>query len=255
MYRPYRSRLSAIVGALAALASVGVLAGTPPQAVLAAPGTTDLQPPQGPVKANTPSQAAPKAIAPAQPASQPASTPAPAPAATQPTRPAVTQPAQQATPAATAVSTVKRATEAMPAPGASLQSVREAHGPSEADELTALQRQLVVWKAKAELAKYQAEVKRAEQASTAATIAPTAPGQVAGQAPAPTPMRSPSAADSTRLVSLRAFDGRYSAVLDVDGKQMPVRAGDTIEDGWKVGSIDETGVKLVNNKRVRVLRP
>ena len=60
MYRPYRSRLSAIVGALAALASVGVLAGTPPQAVLAAPGTTDLQPPQGPVKANTPSQAAPK---------------------------------------------------------------------------------------------------------------------------------------------------------------------------------------------------
>ncbi|MNT23126.1 Type IV pilus biogenesis [compost metagenome] len=71
----------------------------------------------------------------------------------------------------------------------------------------------------------------------------------------PTGGASPRLSDGTRLVSLRAFDGHYNAILDVDGRTVPVQAGDTLDGGWKVVSIDDAGVRLANGKRVRTLRP
>ncbi|MNL84725.1 Type IV pilus biogenesis [compost metagenome] len=63
------------------------------------------------------------------------------------------------------------------------------------------------------------------------------------------------AAEAPRLVALRAFDGQFNAVVEVNGRTVPVVAGDALDGGWKVVSIDDRGVKLANGKRVRTLRP
>ncbi|MDK3022939.1 type IV pilus biogenesis protein PilP [Cupriavidus taiwanensis] len=133
---------------------------------------------------------------------------------------------------------------------------------TESSELAVLQSQLALWKAKAEIAKYKAEVKRADDSLVAAPAGAT-PGagvasiSLAGPMPAGgAAERAPRlAAEAPRLVSLRAFDGHYNAVVDVSGRTMPVQAGDTLDGGWKVVSIDGGGVKLANGKRVRTLRP
>ncbi|MGX6566072.1 type IV pilus biogenesis protein PilP [Cupriavidus necator] len=133
---------------------------------------------------------------------------------------------------------------------------------TDAPELAALQSQLALWKARAEIAKYKAEVKRSEESMTAAPAGAPQPGgapSISLTGPMPTGgtiERSPRvSSDGTRLVSLRAFDGRYNAILDVGGRAVPVQAGDTLDGGWKVVGIDDAGVKLANGKRVRTLRP
>ncbi|KUE86497.1 pilus assembly protein PilP [Cupriavidus necator] len=121
-----------------------------------------------------------------------------------------------------------------------------------------MQSQLALWKARAEIAKYKAEVKRAEDSITAAPAGAPQPGgapSISLTGPMPTGGASPRLSDGTRLVSLRAFDGHYNAILDVDGRTVPVQAGDTLDGGWKVVSIDDAGVRLANGKRVRTLRP
>ncbi|QBY56492.1 type IV pilus biogenesis protein PilP (plasmid) [Cupriavidus oxalaticus] len=134
--------------------------------------------------------------------------------------------------------------------------------PTDAPELAALQSQLALWKARAEIAKFKAEVKRAEDSMVAAP-AGAAPGagvpSVSLGGPMPTggvaeraPLLAPEA---PRLVSLRAFDGHYNAVVDVSGRTVPVQTGDMLDGGWKVVSIDDGGVKLANGKRTRTLRP
>ncbi|WP_243736896.1 type IV pilus biogenesis protein PilP [Cupriavidus sp. L7L] len=134
--------------------------------------------------------------------------------------------------------------------------------PTDAPELAALQSQLALWKARAEIAKFKAEVKRAEDSLVAAPPG-AAPGagvpSVSLGGPMPTGgvgERAPRLApEAPRLVSLRAFDGHFNAVVDVSGRTVPVQAGDTLDGGWKVVSIDDGGVKLANGKRVRTLRP
>lgn len=59
---------------------------------------------------------------------------------------------------------------------------------------------------------------------------------------------------SIRAVAVNAFDGRYNAVLDVDGKTITVRVGEAVADGWKVSAITETSVTIVNGKQARILR-
>lgn len=134
--------------------------------------------------------------------------------------------------------------------------------PTDAPELAALQSQLALWKARAEIAKFKAEVKRAEDSMVAAPPG-AAPGagvpSVSLGGPMPTggvAERAPRLApEAPRLVSLRAFDGHFNAVVDVSGRTVPVQAGDTLDGGWKVVSIDDGGVKLANGKRTRTLRP
>lgn len=136
--------------------------------------------------------------------------------------------------------------------------------PSDASELAVLQSQIAVWKARAEIAKYKAEVRRAEDSLAAAPAGVPAPP--VGGAPSISlagPMPSSGVAErgprlapeAPRLISLRAFDGHYNALMDVNGRTVPVQAGDTLDGGWKVVSIDDGGVKLANGKRVRALRP
>ncbi|MFS8981445.1 type IV pilus biogenesis protein PilP [Cupriavidus necator] len=171
---------------------------------------------------------------------------------------AVVAPAQS--PMATA------STASMVPPASAAAAATEAAQPSrhtDAPELAVLQSQLALWKARAEIAKFKAEVKRAEESLTApAAGAPSAAGgapsiSLTGPMPAGgIAERAPRmASESTRLVSLRAFDGHYNAVVDVGGRTLPVQAGDTLDGGWKVVSIDDGGVKLANGKRVRTLRP
>ncbi|GLC91960.1 hypothetical protein Tamer19_13680 [Cupriavidus sp. TA19] len=134
--------------------------------------------------------------------------------------------------------------------------------PTDAPELAALQSQLALWKARAEIAKLKAEVKRAEDSMVAAPAgAPPGAGVASISLGGAMPSggiaeRAPRLAPETpRLVSLRAFDGHYNAVVDVSGRTAPVQAGDILDGGWKVVSIDDGGVKLANGKRVRTLRP
>ncbi|WP_218959603.1 type IV pilus biogenesis protein PilP [Cupriavidus sp. IK-TO18] len=147
-------------------------------------------------------------------------------------------------------------------PGAPPVEAAQPSRPTDAPELAALQSQLALWKARAEIAKFKAEVKRAEDSMVAAP-AGVPPGagvpSVSLGGPMPTggvAERAPRLApEAPRLVSLRAFDGHYNAVVDVSGRTVPVQAGDSLEGGWKVVSIDDGGVKLANGKRVRTLRP
>ncbi|WP_223999967.1 type IV pilus biogenesis protein PilP [Cupriavidus pinatubonensis] len=153
----------------------------------------------------------------------------------------------------------------MPAATSSGSAGEAAQAPrhTDAPELAALQAQIALWKARAEIAKYKAEVKRAEDSLTAAA-AGAAPSSGAPAISLAAPM--PTAAgigdrvkglspESHRLVSLRAFDGHYNAIVDVNGRTVPVQPGDALDGGWKVVSIDDGGVKLANGKRVRTLRP
>ncbi|WP_434034696.1 type IV pilus biogenesis protein PilP [Cupriavidus sp. a3] len=133
---------------------------------------------------------------------------------------------------------------------------------TDAPELAALQSQLALWKARAEIAKFKAEVRRAEDSMVAAPAGvPSGAGLPSISLGGPMPTggvaeRAPRLApEAPRLVSLRAFDGHYNAVVDVSGRTVPVQAGDSLDGGWKVVSIDDGGVKLANGKRTRTLRP
>ncbi|SCU77603.1 conserved exported hypothetical protein [Cupriavidus necator] len=134
---------------------------------------------------------------------------------------------------------------------------------TDAAELAVLQSQITLWKARAEIAKYKAEVKRAEESLTAAPAgAPPAAGvpssiSLAGPMPAGgIAERGPRlVSEAPRLVSLHGFDGHYNAMVDVNGRMVPIQAGDALDGGWKVMNIDASGVKLANGKRVRTLRP
>lgn len=131
-----------------------------------------------------------------------------------------------------------------------------------AKELESLQAEIPLWKAKAEIAKYRAEVAKAEQ-SMGGTLGAPLPISGAGQllqGPMPNAMPARPApsvdrgeADGMRLVTLRAFDGRFDALVDFGGNVLTVRAGDSVGP-WKVTTIDSAGVKLTSGKRVRTLR-
>ncbi|CAG9180266.1 hypothetical protein LMG23992_04191 [Cupriavidus laharis] len=166
--------------------------------------------------------------------------------------------AAQAFPQASAAS-LTPATGSASAAGEAVQAQRHTDAP----ELAALQAQIALWKARAEIAKYKAEVKRAEDSltATAAGGAPS-PGVGAISLAAPMPVGSATgdrakgfSSEAPRVVSLRAFDGNFNAIVDVNGRMVPVQPGDALEGGWKVVAIDEGGVKLANGKRVRTLRP
>jgi type IV pilus biogenesis protein PilP len=142
----------------------------------------------------------------------------------------------------------------VPAASPGTQSGPSARG-SESDELANLQRQIPLWKARAEIAKYQADVRKSDPVSgLSAPLPGAATPVVQGQAPVPA-MVAPVQAEGPRALSLRAYDGKYSAVVEVNGQATTVRTGDTLEGGWKVASVDGAGIKLVNGKRVRMLRP
>uniref|UniRef100_UPI003BEEB637 type IV pilus biogenesis protein PilP n=1 Tax=Burkholderia arboris TaxID=488730 RepID=UPI003BEEB637 len=55
------------------------------------------------------------------------------------------------------------------------------------------------------------------------------------------------------LRSITAFDGRYRAVIEANGRVYDVAAGDRIDGGWVVRSIGDTRVTLANGKKSRTI--
>lgn len=159
---------------------------------------------------------------------------------------------------AAAVSTKRDSTSEAANSSAGVETVQPGRM-TEASELAALQSQHALWKVKAEIAKLKAEVRRNEESVGLATAMPPVGSGVSLQSPMPMqrPIERVAAAspNAPRLLSVRAFDGDYTAVLEIGGHTTPVQAGDTLEGGWQVVTIGDDGVKLANGKRIRMLRP
>jgi type IV pilus biogenesis protein PilP len=67
------------------------------------------------------------------------------------------------------------------------------------------------------------------------------------------PMAGFRASDGIEVLSIKAYEGRFVASIDVGGRVQDVRRGDKLDGGWSVSAIDDSTVKLTRNGRVRVL--
>jgi type IV pilus biogenesis protein PilP len=127
---------------------------------------------------------------------------------------------------------------------------------SPTDELASLQSQIPIWKAKAEIAKYRADIRNADtaqQGGTSSLNAPLPPAQLPTALPAPARAAAP-ASEAIRVVSIRGYKGQYAASLDVDGTVVSAQAGDVIDGNWTVTSVSDTQVLLSKKGLTRVVR-
>lgn len=156
----------------------------------------------------------------------------------------------------------RRAQTQMQAPSAS-QAQTAASDASPAEELANLQAQIPILEAKAEIAKLKAQIENGGTAPSGLAQGMPSPMTPWGGTPTQGPAAqgnsagatgSPTAKPGMEAVSISGFDGRYRAVLTIDGHTVSVRPGDTIEGGWKVTSITESSVTLAHGKHVVVLR-
>jgi type IV pilus biogenesis protein PilP len=126
------------------------------------------------------------------------------------------------------------------------------------DELAELQSQVPLWKARAEIAKYKADVRNAETSPSAGPSASLgAPLPQAQPTAVTVPMHNPAPsadANSIRVVSIRAYKGQYAAALDIGGNIVNTQPGDVIEGDWLVSSISDTQVQLSKKGLTRVVR-
>ncbi|KVV40920.1 hypothetical protein WT27_13425 [Burkholderia territorii] len=59
--------------------------------------------------------------------------------------------------------------------------------------------------------------------------------------------------EATQVVEISSYEGRYRAVLDVDGVRVEVERGDKLRDGSRVERITDSTVILVRGKRARMI--
>lgn len=182
---------------------------------------------------------------------QPSASGAPAPHAVQPA--AAPVPAAQVTPVSQT-----------PPPAPSPQPAVVAAG-TEADELSILQRQAAVLKVKADIAKYQADIKssesRAQQAATGVTAGTTGEQGVPPNLTVPgnlpkAPMALPAAKHGKpRLVHIGGADGVFTAIIEINGQLITdAVTGTQLDDGWKVISVEAHQVKVQRGKQVLPLK-
>jgi type IV pilus biogenesis protein PilP len=126
---------------------------------------------------------------------------------------------------------------------------------SEADELGALDKQAALWKKRAEIARYKAEVS-ASDARQQVPLSAALPMAQGALPPLPAASQSALGASHGRptLVRIGGADGRYDALIDVDGHTVDAFAGDTLEGGWRVVAIDAGSVHLLRGKQQLTLR-
>lgn len=136
---------------------------------------------------------------------------------------------------------------------------------SPADELAALQAQIMILEAKAKIAKLRAEIDNAgapPQAMQAPGMGmPVMPSMSMNMAPAAS-SSAPGTAAAThgtgtgamQVVSISCFDNHCNAMISVDGHNVAVRQGDTLDGGWKVAGITDSSITLARGKQVHVLR-
>lgn len=136
---------------------------------------------------------------------------------------------------------------------------------TEADELGLLQRQAAVLKVKADIAKYQADIKsseaRAQQAVTGAT--PGASGEpgapqnlvVPGSLPKAPVARPAASHGKPRLIHIGGADGAYSAIIEINGITITdAVVGTQLDDGWQVIGVEANQVKVKRGKQVLPLK-
>lgn len=154
-----------------------------------------------------------------------------------------------AAPADARVSIPSVAAPAVPAGAGTVASIPAA--PSASDELAALQRQIPVLRARAEIAKLQADIATAGAAGLSAQSALPATQTTGTRAGAGAPDQQMDAAFDVKLVSVAAWDGRYVAMLQTGGRSIAVREGDVIDGGWRVAHIGDTSVELTRRGQAR----
>jgi type IV pilus biogenesis protein PilP len=127
---------------------------------------------------------------------------------------------------------------------------------SPADDWSTLQSQVALLRVKAEIARLQAEIRTAGAAAGSPASSPAGPvGQPAVAVSNPeTRAALPVLGNDVRLVSVDAYNGQFGALLDVDGRSVPVRERDVIDGGWTVARITGTTVELRRGAQTRVVR-
>ncbi|WP_144157351.1 type IV pilus biogenesis protein PilP [Paraburkholderia sp. BCC1885] len=142
------------------------------------------------------------------------------------------------------------AVQALPAGAGNVGST----APSVTDELAALQREIPVLRARAEIAKLQADI--ATAAAAGQSTQPTQPARPATQvtgahAAAGAPEQQMDGADDLGLLSVAAWEGHYVAMLQTGGRGIAVSEGDVLDGGWRVVHIDGTSVELSRRGQAR----
>lgn len=129
---------------------------------------------------------------------------------------------------------------------------------TDSQRLAALLKQIPLLQAQDQIAKLKHDIAINEGGGQAGALpAGTLPAISAPAAPPAALLQMPqrsAAHSSIRAIAVNAFDGRYNAVLDVDGRTITVRVGEPVGDGWNVSAITEASVTIVNGKQVRILR-
>lgn len=146
------------------------------------------------------------------------------------------------------------AVAAPPAPPAPEASVAQG---GTGGQLSALQAQIPLWEVRAKIAKLQAEVKNADKDQSPGAAAGWFPGTAPSTAQAhtaPSAALGPMRAASMHLESVTAYNGRYAALIDVNGTGIEVRQGDELAGGWVVARITDNAVELSRGKHSRILR-
>ncbi|CAJ0781297.1 type IV pilus biogenesis protein PilP [Ralstonia chuxiongensis] len=137
-------------------------------------------------------------------------------------------------------------------------TVARASAAQEPDELGALQKRKAIAKERAEIVKYEADIKAAEaRAQQSPAAVPSMPAQgvaLTGSLPVVTLPTAVAASNKPRLLNIGGAGSQYVAHLEVSGRPADVVVGDPVEGGWTVASIDASHVKLVRGKQVLMLK-
>lgn len=128
----------------------------------------------------------------------------------------------------------------------------------QSDRLKSMYARIPELRAQADIAELEARIRTANAvnpvatpASLAAPLPSATPTGKVGRAPA----RNAFSSSSFDLLSIRAYNNTYSAILQNDGSVVPVVVGDVIGDGWRVSEITERQVELTRKgHQPRILR-
>lgn len=134
---------------------------------------------------------------------------------------------------------------------------------SDSDDWAQQQRELALLKTQAEIAKYRAEIARYHSEEATVQSPGAASLGIPTSGPVPPPVGAinvntlPTPALATRhpsVIRIGGANGQYEARLELNGHTVDVRAGDALDDGWKVVSVDATSVRLTHGKQSVLLR-
>ncbi|WP_081068045.1 type IV pilus biogenesis protein PilP [Burkholderia territorii] len=160
---------------------------------------------------------------------------------------------------------------AQPGAASTLPAAASAPGKTDktvAEQLQELQSENALLTLRAANAKLQADIraslqagKRTADASESATLPAAGAAATQQNYPIQQPIRdtrNPSSSrflsgEATQVVEISSYEGRYRAVLDVDGVRVEVERGDKLRDGSRVERITDSTVILVRGKRARMI--